>query len=170
MNKLQVLKEVRKLLESDESQIVKLYHGSNSKNIRALSTNFIGKRGVSFGTGFYFTNDIEIAKQYGEYIYEADVTLGKVLDLDKPTQDDWDTIAMYITKSREEKGKEPKDLSDDKDTFFSIKGSEKLGMFLRELGNIDAILSYGRYDTVSLLHGREIVVLNSDNIKNLRII
>lgn len=60
------------LLESKTSKI-KVYHGTNKK-FNKLDTS-VNAQGSDFGSGAYFTNDLQRAKVYGKFVYEAYITL-----------------------------------------------------------------------------------------------
>jgi len=56
-----------------------MYHGSNSK-FDTFNYEHLGNKGRSEGAGFYFTDDEDIAKGYGNIVYKAYLKIEKPLD------------------------------------------------------------------------------------------
>lgn len=60
-----------------------VYHGSYNKDIKSF---YIKKRLTETGAkhfGAYFTDSIEVAKTFGDYIYKAQLTFKKIIDMTK---------------------------------------------------------------------------------------
>lgn len=64
-----------KLLE-DTQNTYHVYHGSR-KQFNKFEYQFIGSHGLENGFGIYFTNKLDIAHSYGDYILECDITINK---------------------------------------------------------------------------------------------
>ena len=96
------------LIESksyQKGETIKVYHG-NSKKINKVDTS-ANKSGSDFGSGAYFTTNIETAKSYGEFVYEAEIKLKNPVILENRSEmnDIWDY--MIVEK---ENGSIPKDI------------------------------------------------------------
>lgn len=59
-----------------------VYHGSN-KVIDDFKYEFTNKGNDQLGSGFYFTNNKDDAKRYGQYVHEVELSLDNPLDADK---------------------------------------------------------------------------------------
>ena len=81
-----------KLLKEDTNNLYHAYHGSNAEFNR-FEQQFIGAHALEHGFGFYFTNDIDQAKSYGDYVIEADLLIRK------PFSDDDITITKNQVKN-----------------------------------------------------------------------
>lgn len=63
---------------NERGEPLKVYHGSNSKNIKEFDISKIGKNTGNYGHygfGIYFSDDIREAKTYGKTIYECYVKI-----------------------------------------------------------------------------------------------
>lgn len=60
------------------------YHGSDTE-FDTFDNEYMGKHTAIIGYGFFFTTDIEIAKNYGRIIYKCGLNIQKVLHNNKKT-------------------------------------------------------------------------------------
>lgn len=66
---------------SKEYFVRKVYKGVRMpEGIEALDPNFVGKNGTVVGAGFYFAENIEIARNYANPTYRGDEYTGKILE------------------------------------------------------------------------------------------
>ena len=74
-----------------------LYHGSNVE-IKKFDPKFLntGTGNQELGTGFYFTDSIDVASGYGKYIHECKVRIGNKLDVNKEGKLHPQTIEFII--------------------------------------------------------------------------
>lgn len=161
-NIIERMDRLKRLIENVQNEIT-LKHGSAS-NFELFDLKYIntGHQNQSHGYGFYFTDSDEVARDYAGngYVYEVDITDGKLLEYDKkPNKRDLMRIAKaffnYYTKE-DEYGKEAykgnerefweyecKYIAESADggdvygTIASLMGDDKsASMFLRKLGYI----------------------------------
>ena len=76
------VKNWKQFLNENELKYLTLYHGSDT-----IFDKFISKENVNgfnaFGDGIYFVDNINEAKDYGDYIYECEVYMNKIFDANK---------------------------------------------------------------------------------------
>ena len=65
-----------KFLKEEVSNLYHAYHGSRS-DFNRFEQQFIGAHALERGFGFYFTDDLEQAKSYGDYVIEANLLIRK---------------------------------------------------------------------------------------------
>ena len=75
-----------------KGETIKVYHGT-PKKISTVNTD-ANNSGSDFGSGAYFTTNIETAKSYGKFIYEADIQLKNpvILKYRSEMNDIWDYL------------------------------------------------------------------------------
>jgi hypothetical protein len=71
--------------EQATDYIENVYHCSDRKFDIFSDDYMTNNNGDQYGKGFYFTNNLEYAKQFGEIIYRCDITLHNPIDLTKNT-------------------------------------------------------------------------------------
>ena len=142
------------------------YHGSNSKNIKNFNLFKQGKRGQTFGKGYYFTPDINLAKSYGKHLYKVKLVFNHPFDFQHITSKDIINISKAVNEIRKTKNKPPIELTDIFDEIQSEKKIYKRGILFRDyIGEPTNILSKAGYDATKIKD--EIIVYNKDQIKDI---
>ncbi len=68
----------------NENNLYHAYHGSKS-NFDRFEQQFIGSHALEHGYGIYFTNNLDQARSYGDYVIEADLLIRKPFSNDTIT-------------------------------------------------------------------------------------
>ena len=85
-----------KFLKESANNLYRAYHGSRQQ-FDKFEHIYIGSHGLEHGYGFYFTDNMDVAESYGDYILQAD------LSIKRPFCDDHITVTKDQVKHYIEK-------------------------------------------------------------------
>jgi len=75
---------IRKILKEEiENKKYIVYHSSNQTFTKFNSNKITNIKGDLYGKGFYFTDNIEYSKKFGNILYKCEIVLKNPLDLTK---------------------------------------------------------------------------------------
>lgn len=61
-----------------------VFHSSNEKFTRFETSKITNLKGDLYGEGFYFTDNYEYSKKFGQYLYDCTILLNNPIDLTNP--------------------------------------------------------------------------------------
>ena len=83
-----ITKYVKQLVnEGKGGGTITAYHGSEHDNIQGLNADFMGAGNDTYGVGMYWSNDPDLARSYGHYIYTAELKLNRIVPMNRRLTD-----------------------------------------------------------------------------------
>lgn len=142
-------------VRDENGNLKTVYHGTDTK-FTEFNYEYLGKNGTANGKGFYFADDINIAKSYsdGKNIVEAYVNIEKPLSIGKTTMSENDYIKFVEAVNNETDGVLFSDFGDGEKVEKNTKQYNEIVEQFREEYNYNG-------DDVDLA----LSVLNSANMK-----
>ena len=107
----------KSIVLNDNEEPIELYHGT-TKYFENFDNNYIGVGNDESGSGFYFTNNIETANNYGEHLKKVFLNIKNPI-LDNSKEPSFEEIKNLIIKAPKYK-KTLEDFTDFKDPSFDL--------------------------------------------------